>query len=137
MYSPKSYNLCITSNEIVQNSKSKPKKFSYFCTLKVMKVYLWNEILYFGWFWFAKRFQHARKMSVLQSKKERNCPDSLKWSSVTWFGSFKSRLRVVFIQIRYKPSNREHFNRTNRGKLPPRQILILAQRNSNYYTIKQ
>ncbi len=31
-FSPKSYYLCITNNEIVQNSKSKPKKFSFLCT---------------------------------------------------------------------------------------------------------
>jgi hypothetical protein len=33
--SPKSYCLCITSNEIVQNSKSKPKQFSFLCTFKL------------------------------------------------------------------------------------------------------
>jgi hypothetical protein len=30
----KSYYLCITNNEIAQNSKSKPKKFSFLCTFK-------------------------------------------------------------------------------------------------------
>ncbi len=33
----KSYYLCITNIEIVQNSKSKPKKFSFLCTFKVCK----------------------------------------------------------------------------------------------------
>jgi hypothetical protein len=35
-FSPKSYFLCITINEIVQHSKSKPKKFSFSCTFKGM-----------------------------------------------------------------------------------------------------
>jgi hypothetical protein len=34
MFSLKSYFLCITNIEIVQNSKSKPKKFSFLCTFK-------------------------------------------------------------------------------------------------------
>jgi monomeric isocitrate dehydrogenase len=34
MFSLKSYFLCITNNEIVQNSKSKPKQFSFLCTFK-------------------------------------------------------------------------------------------------------
>jgi hypothetical protein len=35
MFSPKSYYLCVTNNEIVQNTQSKPKKFSSF-TFKVI-----------------------------------------------------------------------------------------------------
>ena len=34
MFSLKSYYLCITNTEIVQNSKSKPKTFSFLCTFK-------------------------------------------------------------------------------------------------------
>ena len=33
-FTPKSYYLCITNNEIGQNSKSKPKKFSFLGTFK-------------------------------------------------------------------------------------------------------
>jgi hypothetical protein len=33
-FPPKSYCFCITNIEIVQNSKSKPKKFSFLCTFK-------------------------------------------------------------------------------------------------------
>jgi hypothetical protein len=33
-FSLKSYYLCITNTEIVQNSKSKPNKFSFLCTFK-------------------------------------------------------------------------------------------------------
>jgi hypothetical protein len=40
-FSLKSYYLCITNIEIVQNSKSKLKKFSFLCTFnKVVGVYL-------------------------------------------------------------------------------------------------
>jgi hypothetical protein len=36
IFSLKSYYFCITNTEIVQNSKSKPKKFSFLCTIKVL-----------------------------------------------------------------------------------------------------
>jgi hypothetical protein len=34
IFTPKSYYLCITNDEIVQYSKSKAKKFSFLCTFK-------------------------------------------------------------------------------------------------------
>jgi len=34
----KSYYLCITNIEIVQNSKSKPKKFSFLCTFNSKRL---------------------------------------------------------------------------------------------------
>ncbi len=44
-FSPKSYYLCITNNEIGQNSKSKPKKFSFLYTFKVVGSYLnWSQL---------------------------------------------------------------------------------------------
>jgi hypothetical protein len=42
-FSLKSYYLCITNTEIVQNSKSKPKKFSFLCTFKPQEEHFLNS----------------------------------------------------------------------------------------------
>ncbi len=43
MFSPKSYYLSITNNEIVQNSKSEPKKFTFLGTFNSISPDLWRR----------------------------------------------------------------------------------------------
>ncbi len=42
IFSLESYYLCIANIEIVQNSKSKPKKFSFLCTFKIKIINGWR-----------------------------------------------------------------------------------------------
>ncbi len=51
-FSLKSYYLCITNTEIVQNSKLKPKKFSFLCTVPLRG---WTrKVLQQKWLWIAR-----------------------------------------------------------------------------------